>query len=83
MTEGNNLILNQMKGKITIIVQGHLETAWKDWFEGMVISYQGTNTVLSGKIKDESHLHGILNQIRDLNLKLISVNPDKNNSKQQ
>ena len=64
-----------MKGKIIIIVQGHLDTKWKDWFEGMVISYQGTNTVLSGIIKDEAHLHGILNQIRDLNLKLISVNP--------
>ena len=66
-----------MKGKNTIIVQGHLDTKWKDWFEGMVISYEGTNTILSGNIKDEAHLHGILNQIRDLNLKLISVNPDE------
>jgi len=64
-----------MKGKNIIIVQGHLDKTWKNWFEGMVISYQGTNTVLSGKIKDEAHLHGVLNQIRDLNLKLISVNP--------
>ena len=64
-----------MKGKNIIIVQGHLDQTWKDWFEGMVISYQGTNTVLSGTIKDEAHLHGLLNQIRDLNLKLISVNP--------
>ena len=64
-----------MKGKIIILVQGHLDTKWKDWFEGMAISYQGTSTVLSGIIKDEAHLHGVLNQIRDLNLKLISVNP--------
>jgi hypothetical protein len=64
-----------MKGINTITVQGHLDTKWKDWFEGMVISYKGSNTVLSGSIKDEAHLHGILNQIRDLNLKLISVNP--------
>lgn len=64
-----------MKGKNIIIVQGHLDTKWKDWFEGMEISYEGTNTILSGNIKDEAHLHGILNQIRDLNLRLISVNP--------
>jgi len=63
-----------MKGKSIIIVQGHLDTKWKDWFEGMDISYAGNNTILSGNIKDEAHLHGILNQIRDLNLKLISVN---------
>jgi hypothetical protein len=67
-----------MKGKNIIIVQGHLDTKWNDWFEGMIISYNGTTTVLSGKIKDEAHLHGILNQIRDLNLKLISVNPAEN-----
>jgi hypothetical protein len=64
-----------MKGKKTIIVLGHLDIKWKDWFEGMVISYAGNNTILSGDIKDEAHLHGVLNQIRDLNLKLISVNP--------
>jgi hypothetical protein len=61
-----------MKGKIIILVQGHLDTKWKDWFEGMAISYQGTNTVLSGIIKDEAHLHGVLNLIRDLNLKEYS-----------
>jgi len=64
-----------MKGKNIIIVQGRLDTTWKDWFEGMAISYEGPNTKLSGNIKDEAHLHGVLNKIRDLNLKLISVNP--------
>ncbi len=64
-----------MKGETEIKVEGHLDKKWKDWFEGMEISYQGTNTILSGNIKDEAHLHGLLNQIRDLNLKLISVNP--------
>lgn len=67
-----------MKGKIDIIVEEHLDKDRMNWFEGMVISYEGTNTMLSGNIKDEAHLHGILNQIRDLNLKLISVNPSGN-----
>jgi hypothetical protein len=70
-----------MKGKIEIKVEGHLDKKWNDWFEGMVICYEGTNTILSGDIKDEAHLHGILNQIRDLNLKLISINPDETNNK--
>jgi hypothetical protein len=73
-----------MKGKIIIIVQGHLDTKWKDWFEGMEISHEATNTILSGNMKDETHLHGVLNQIRNLNLKLISVNPaETNNAKRQ
>ena len=69
-----------MKGKIEIKVEGHLDKKWMDWFEGMLISYEGPNTILTGIIKDEAHLHGILNQIRDLNLKLISINPDENNN---
>lgn len=64
-----------MKGKTKIEVQGHLDKKWKDWFEGMDIIYEGNNTILSGNVKDEAFMHGILNLIRDLNLKLISVNP--------
>jgi hypothetical protein len=66
-----------MKGKVIILIQGHLDTEWKDWFEDFEIDYAGNDSVLKGDVKDESHLHGILNRIRDLNLKLLSVNPDK------
>jgi len=68
-----------MKGKTEIKVEGLLDKKWKSSFDGMEINYEGNNTILTGNIKDEAHLHGILNQIRDLNLKLVSVNPDKTN----
>ena len=64
-----------MKGKTEIKVEGFLDKKMMDWFEGMAISHAGKNTILTGVIKDEAHLHGVLNQIRDLNLKLISVSP--------
>jgi hypothetical protein len=64
-----------MKGKTIIKVQGHLDKIMMNWFEGMAISYEGNNTLLTGDIKDEAYLHGVLNQIRDMNLKLISINP--------
>ena len=60
-----------MKGKTRIKVQGHLDKVWKDRFEGMDIIYEGNNTILSGNIKDDAFMHGILNLIRDLNLRLI------------
>jgi len=66
-----------MKGKTIIKVEGLLDKRWKSSFEGIEISYEGNNTILTGDIKDEAHLHGVLNQMRDLNLKLISINPDK------
>jgi hypothetical protein len=70
-----NLINENMKGKAEIRIQGLLDKKWKNSFEGMEFRYEGNNTILTGNIKDEAHLHGVLNQIRDLNLKLISVNP--------
>jgi hypothetical protein len=64
-----------MKGKTKIKIQGHLNGKWKECFEGMEISYEGNNTVLTGNLKDEAHMHGVLNIIRDLDLTLISFNP--------
>lgn len=69
-----------MKGKIEIVVEGHLDKKWKNSFEDLDINYEGDNTILKGNIKDEAHLHGVLNQIRDLNLKLVSINPTGNNN---
>ncbi len=64
-----------MTGKTIIKVQGQLDKKWEDSFEDIEIGYEGTNTIMKITIRDESHLHGILNLIRDLNLILISVNP--------
>jgi len=67
-----------MEGKTRIVIKGHLDQEWKNRFEGMKISHEAGSTILSGDLKDDSHLHGILEIIRDLNLTLISVNPDGN-----
>lgn len=63
-----------MKGKTIIKIQGHLDKEWKNSFEGMKISYERDSTILTGNLKDEAQMHGVLNIIRDLNLKLISIN---------
>jgi hypothetical protein len=62
-----------MSEKIIIKINAHLDESWKEWFDGMEISYEGDVTVLSGENVDKASLHGVLNRIRDLNLKLISV----------
>ena len=57
-----------------IILKGHLNESWADWFEGMTFTYEkdGTTT-LQGEIIDQAALHGMLKIIRDLGLPLISV----------
>ena len=69
-----------MKRKVEIKINGQIDESWKDWFEGMQISKKDSYTILTGEIKDEAHLHGILNRIRDFNLNLISVNQQNNNN---
>jgi hypothetical protein len=62
-----------MEGLTKIKVKGHLDKKWENCFDGMDINHDGDNTILSGNMKDEAFIHGILNRIRDLNLKIISV----------
>jgi hypothetical protein len=61
-----------------IRVQGELDTAWSDWFEGMRVRVETygphpTVTTLSGPVEDQSALRGILNKLWDLNLTLVAV----------
>ena len=53
----------------------HLSATWKARFEGLSVRLDpGGETVLTGAL-DQAALHGVLVVIRDLGLKLISVNP--------
>ena len=57
----------------TIKVEGRLDERWADYFEGLTITYAQGTTTLTGPVKDQAALHGLLNRIRDLNLNLISA----------
>jgi hypothetical protein len=58
-----------------IRIKGHFDTNFVDWFEGLAISnLEGGEALLSGRLPDQAALHGVLNRISNLGLKLISVN---------
>jgi hypothetical protein len=63
-----------------IQIEGRLHQQWADWFGGMAVAVEERNdgppiTTLTGRIADQAALRGVLNQIFDLNLTLISVQP--------
>jgi hypothetical protein len=58
-----------------IRVEGVLEPTWSEWLDGMTISQEpGGVTILSGSIRDQAELFGLLTKVRDMGLSLISVN---------
>jgi hypothetical protein len=57
-----------------IKIRDHLDPRWSDWFAGLELTHlEGNETLLSGSLPDQAALHVLLERIRDLNLKLISV----------
>lgn len=56
-----------------IRIQGVIDSSWSDWFDGFDIAVRDNETVLVGRVIDQSALHGILAKINDLGLTLISV----------
>jgi hypothetical protein len=56
-----------------IEVGGELSERYAQAFEGMEMETKSGRTVLTGEVIDEPHLHGILDRIGALGLKLVSV----------
>jgi len=56
-----------------IRVEGILGERWTAWFEGLQVSSEGTETLISGPLADQAALHGVLVKIADLGMHLISV----------
>ena len=57
-----------------IKVKGHLDPSWSGWLDGLTIEPQAQGeTLLTGPVRDQAALHGLLNKIRDLGLPLLLV----------
>ncbi len=73
-------------GFYRITLKGLLDLDWSDWFDGLTVTHDAERgeTILSGPIRDQAELHGVLSKVRDLGLSLISVNrvQDKNTSEE-
>jgi hypothetical protein len=57
-----------------IRIEGHLGESWSPWLEDLSIRHtEDGETVLSGPLRDQAALHGVLMRIRDLGLPLVEV----------
>jgi hypothetical protein len=57
-----------------IRLAGHLDQRWAQWFDGLALVRRSDGTtVLTGPVVDQAALHGLLQKVRDLGLRLVSV----------
>ncbi len=58
-----------------IRLKGYLTNQWSEWFGGLAITLEDNgDTLITGPVRDQAALHGLLKQVRDLGIPLISVN---------
>jgi len=61
-------------GLYEIRVKGHLDKKWAVLFGGMTLTLADNgDTLLAGPVVDQAALHGLLRQVRDLGMPLLSV----------
>ena len=54
-------------------MEGVLDGRWAEWFEGLKITHEGGETIVSGMLPDQPALHDILEKVRDLGLCVTTV----------
>ncbi|MEM7119146.1 MAG: hypothetical protein AAF614_42405 [Chloroflexota bacterium] len=58
-----------------IRIKGHLADRWAPWFEGLTIKLEESgHTLLTGSELDQAALHGVFKKVRNLGMRLLSVN---------
>ena len=64
-----------------IVARSELGDRYASAFEGMLMETRDGQTILTGELKDQPHLFGILDRINGLGLELLSVHalPDDAN----
>ena len=58
-----------------LVIRGEIGDRFSLLFEGMRLARASGTTVITGPVRDQSHLHGLIAQIEELGLELVSVNP--------
>ena len=58
-----------------IVLRGCLSDRFATTFDGMALEPGPDQTVLVGDVRDQAHLYGLLDRLRDFGMELVAVGP--------
>ena len=58
-----------------IVLRGRLGERFETAFDGMALEVGPNQTVLVGEVRDQAHLYGLLDRLRDFGIELVAVEP--------
>jgi hypothetical protein len=66
--------LHHNPGRYEIRLQGHLDSRWAAWFDGLSLTNESDGTtIIHSPVADQAALYGLLQKVRDIGLPLVSV----------
>ena len=63
-------------GRYRIVFRGRLGDRFESAFDGMVLEPGQGQSILIGEVRDQAHLYGRLDQLRDFGIDLVAVEPE-------
>ena len=58
-----------------LVIRGEVGDRFALLFEGMQLRRDHGTTVITGVVRDQAQLHGLIERVQELGLELVSVNP--------
>jgi len=58
-----------------IVLRGRLSERFESAFDGMTLEHGPNRTVLTGDIRDQAQLYGLLGQLQEFGIELLAVEP--------
>jgi len=66
-------VLTVAPSRYRIVLRGRLSEHFESAFDGMALEPGPNQTVLVGEVRDQAHLYGLLDRLRDFGIELVAV----------
>ena len=62
-------------GRYRIVLRGRLSERFESAFDGMSLEHGPNRTVLTGDIRDQAQLYGLIGRLQEFGIELLAVEP--------